>query len=245
MTWLQPTLVTGVPKSFFPDPETARELLQEELARPEYQEPFLERVARWFNELVDSARDATATSGGLSQLAALVLLALLVVGVAVALSRLRANPTPATSGAAVFSDAPETAEEHRRRANVALKQQLWGEAVIESVRALASGLVERNLMPEQSGVTVHEISWRAAELFPGHRRRLETMTAVFDETRYGERAADEARARDVVALEAELGVAQSRGARALAGRRSWCRDDDGGHRRPAAAPTARRGVRRS
>jgi hypothetical protein len=61
-------------------------------------------------------------------------------------------------------------------------------------------------MPEQSGVTVHEIGWRAAELFPAHQRRLETMTAVFDETRYGERAADEARAREVVALEAELGA---------------------------------------
>ncbi len=205
MTWLLTTLPRGVPGSFFPDPESAREHLQEELARPEYQEPFLERVARWFNELVDAARDATATSGGLSQLAALVLLALLVVGVAVALSRLRANPTPAKSASAVFSDAPETAVEHRRRANAALGQQQWGEAVIESVRALASGLVERNLMPEQSGVTVHEIGWRAAELFPGHRPRLETMTTVFDETRYGERVADEARAREIVALEAELG----------------------------------------
>ena len=204
MTWLQTAPPTGAPRSWFPDPESARELLQDELARPEYQEPFLERVARWFNELVDSARDATATSGGLSQLAALVLLALLVVGVAVALSRLRANPTPATSGTAVFSEAPETAEEHRRRANAALRQERWGEAVIESVRALASGLVERNLMPEQSGVTVHEIGWRATELFPAHRSRLETMTAVFDETRYGERAADAVVAREVVALEAEL-----------------------------------------
>jgi hypothetical protein len=205
VTGLLTTLPREVPGSFLPDPESARELLQDELARPEYQEPFLERVARWFNELVDAARDATATSGGLSQLAALFLLALLVVGVAVALSRLRANATPAKSAAAVFSDAPETAEEHRRRANVALRQELWGEAVIESVRALASGLVERNLMPEQSGVTVHEIAWRAAELFPGHRSRLETMSAVFDETRYGERVADEARAREVVTLEAELG----------------------------------------
>ena len=124
---------------------------------------------------------------------------------AVALSRLRANPTPSTSGTAVFSDAPETAEEHRRRANAALAQERWGEAVIESVRALASGLVERNLMPEQSGVTVHEIGWRAAELFPSHRSRLETMSMVFDETRYGDRPADERRARDVVELEAELG----------------------------------------
>jgi hypothetical protein len=76
--------------------------------------------------------------------------------------------------------------------------------VIESVRALASGLVERDLMAEQSGVTVHEISRRAADLFPSHRSRLETMSAVFDETRYGDRAADEAHARDVVELEAEL-----------------------------------------
>jgi len=205
VTWLQAMLPPGMPTSLFPDPESARELLRDELARPEYQEPLLERVARWFNELVDSARGATASSGGLTQLAALVLLALLVVGLAVALSRLRANPTQARPGTAVFADVPETAQEHRRRANAALSQDRWGEAVIESVRALASGLVERDLMPQQSGVTVHEISWRAAELFPSHGRRLETMTTVFDETRYGERAADEARAREIVALEAELG----------------------------------------
>jgi hypothetical protein len=201
--------VTGLgpvlPGAVFPDPGTAREWLGEELARPEYQEPFLERFARWFNELVDDVRAATDTSGGLSPLVALVLLALLAAGVAVALSRLRANPTPSTTGTAVFAEAPESAEEHRRRATAALRQERWGDAVIESVRALASGLVERDLMAEQSGVTVHEISWRAAELFPAHRRRLEAMSTVFDETRYGGRPADEARARDVLELEAELG----------------------------------------
>jgi hypothetical protein len=180
--------------------------LQEELSRPDYQEPLLERLARWFDDLVGSARDATAAGGGLSRLVALLLLALLVVGVAVALSRLRANPTPASSGTAVFSESPETAAEHRHRANAALRQERWGEAVIEAVRALASGLVERDLMAEQPGVTVHEISGRATELFPSHQRRLEAMSAIFDETRYGDRVADEARARDVVALEAELGA---------------------------------------
>ena len=107
MTWLQPTLLTEVPGSLFPDPETARERLGEELARPEYQEPFLERVARWFNELVESVRDATASGGGLSRLAALLLLALLLVGVAAALSRLRANPTLTKSGPDVFAGAPD------------------------------------------------------------------------------------------------------------------------------------------
>jgi hypothetical protein len=215
VTRLVTALQTVVPWSLFPDPETAREWLQDELARPEYQEPLLERLARWFNELVGSARDATDTSGGLSRLVALVLLALLVVGVAVALSRLRANPAPPRSGTALFTQARETAEEHRRRADAALRQERWGEAVVESVRALASGLVERNLMAEQAGVTAHEIGSRAAELFPSHRSRLEAMSAVFDETRYGDRAADETHARDVVALEAELGsrIPEGTGAR--------------------------------
>ena len=45
----------------------------------------------------------------------------------------------------------------------------------------------------------------AAELFPDHRPRLETMSSVFDETRYGDRPACEARARAAVELETELG----------------------------------------
>lgn len=193
------------PGALFPDPETAREWLGRELARPEYQEPFLERLSRWFSELVEAVRDATASGGGLSPVVALILLALLVAGVAVALSRLRANPNQQPPGQALFLETPETPEEHRRRANAALRQERWGEAVIESVRALATGLVERDLMAEQPGVTAHEITGRASELFPDHRRRLDTMSAVFDETRYGERPADEARARDIVELEAELG----------------------------------------
>ncbi len=206
MTHLWP----ATPGVLFPDPEPARDWLRTELSRPEYQESLLERFTRWFNELVESVREATGTGGGLSPLLALFLLALLVGGIAFALSRLRANPTPATTGAAVFSEKPLTAQEHRDRAHAALSGEQWGDAVIESVRALAAGLVERGLMPEQSGVTVHEISARAAELFQDRSLRLETMSTVFDETRYGDRPADEARARDVVELEEELAT---RGAR--------------------------------
>ena len=202
-------LWAATPGTLFPDPETGRDWLRQELSRPEYQESFLERFTRWFNEMVESVRVATGT-GGLNPVVALVLLALLVGGIAFLLSRLRANPAPATTSAAVFSEAPLTAAEHRRRAHGALAREHWGEAVIESVRALAAGLVERGLMPEQSGVTVHEISSRAAELFPDRRTQLETMSSVFDETRYGDRPADESRARDVVGLEEELGSRTAR-----------------------------------
>lgn len=191
--------------ALFPDPGTAHDWLRRELSRAEYQESLSERFSRWFNNLVDDL--AAATQGhGLSPVAALVLLALLAGGIALVLSRLRANPAPVGASAAVFSEARQTADEHRRRADTALQREEWGEAVVEAVRALAAGLVERGLIPEQSGVTVHEIGERAAELFPRQVRRLEAMSLVFDETRYGERPAEERQAREVVELERELGT---------------------------------------
>jgi hypothetical protein len=194
---------SAAPGALFPDPDSARDWLSRELSRPEYQESLLERFTRWFNGLLDAASRA-AGQGGLSPVVALVLLVLLVTGIALALSRLRANPAPATQDPALFSDPRQTAAEHRRRAHAALEQEQWGMVVVESVRALAAGLVERGLVPEQSDVTAHEISDRAATLFPSHQRRLEAASRVFDETRYGDRAADERRARDVLALEGEL-----------------------------------------
>ena len=134
----------------------------------------------------------SSTGGGLNPVVALVLLALLAAGIAFALSRLRANPTSVSPDHTVFSEARQTAQEHRRRAEAALSRAQWGEAVVEGVRAMASGLVERGLVPEQADVTVHEISERASALFPGCRERLEEMSRVFDLTRYGARPAGRA-----------------------------------------------------
>lgn len=195
----------SAPGALFPDPGTAQDWLRQELTRAEYQESLLERFARWFNALIDDVLSSTGR-GGLSPIAALVLLALLAAGIALVLSRLRANPASATPSAEVFSDDRQSADEHRRRAGAALELEQWDEAVVEAVRALAAGFVERGLMPEQSGVTVHEISERAAGLFPDRAGRLEAMSVVFDETRYGDHPADERRARDAVGLERELGT---------------------------------------
>lgn len=196
-------LLSMLPGALSPDPDTARRWLRDELSGPDYQESFAERVTRWFNDFMDSVF-SMAGPGGLDPVLGLVLLALLAGGVALALSRLRANPTSGAPDAAVFSEARQSADEHRRRAHVALEQAQWAEAVVESVRALAAGLVERGLIPEQSGVTVHEISQRASTLFPAHLTRLEEMALVFDETRYGDRPAQEPQARAVVELERDL-----------------------------------------
>jgi Domain of unknown function (DUF4129) len=195
-------LLLLVPGALSPDPDTAKEWLRQELSRPDYQESLAERFTHWFDNLMGSI--FSAGTGGLNPVVALVLLAVLAGGVALALSRLRANPTSGAHDAAVFSEARQSSEEHRRRAHAALELAQWAEAVVESVRALAAGLLERGLMPEQSGVTIHEISQRATTLFPAHQTRLEAMALLFDETRYGDRPAEEQQARAVVELEREL-----------------------------------------
>jgi hypothetical protein len=196
------TRALSVPGALFPDPGTARDWLRQELSGQEYQESLVERFQRWVGELLDKL--SSATGGGLNPVVALVLLALLAGGIALALSRLRANPSSVADDRAVFSETRLTAAEHRGRAHAALVQSQWGEAAVEAVRALAAGLVERGLVPEQSDVTVHELGERAAALFPDRSARLEAMARVFDETRYGARPPDEDAARAAVDLELEL-----------------------------------------
>ena len=191
----------------FPEPGPARDWVRDELAQPEYRESLLERVSRWFEDLFDDVESATVAAGGLDPMVAVVLLALVLGALALALSRLRANPAPSAADEAVFAETRQTAEEHRRRARTALDRRQWDEAVVEAVRALASTLFERGLMPEQPGVTVDEITGHASRLFPASRSRLEDVAVVFDETRYGEHPADEARAVAAADLEVELSTA--------------------------------------
>lgn len=196
-------LRASAPRTLSPDPGTARDWLQRELSRSDYQESLLQRVTGWFNDVLGRLLDATG-NGGLSPLVAFALLTLLVGGIALALSRLRSNPAPPSSSAPVFAEARRTADQHRRLAQTALARESWDEAVLEAVRAMTSGLVERGLLPDQSDVTVHEIGEQAAAIFPSARRRLRAMTLAFDATRYGDRPADDQQARAVVDLEVEL-----------------------------------------
>ena len=201
---MTPAPPAGLPGALFPDPGTGRDWLREELSRPEYQEGLLERVSRWFRSLLDGVQEAAASSGGFSPLVGIVLLVVLVAVGAFLLSRLGANPSRAEADGQVFTETRLDAQEHRRRATAALERSDWDEAVVESVRALAAGLFERGLVQENDQVTVHEVTEGAAALFPNLRERLAEVGEVFDATRYGDRAADEAPARAAAALEAEV-----------------------------------------
>ena len=124
--------------------------------------------------------------------------------VAFLLSRLGANPPP-RAPAPRCSPGPRSRRRPPRRARAALGAGRWDDAVLEAVRALAAGLVERGLTPERRASRSRDHRRRRRHAVP---RRAgagsEQVAAAFDETRYGDRPADEAQARAAVELERDL-----------------------------------------
>lgn len=188
-----------------PGPDEAREELARELARAEYQEPLLQRVLGWLSDLVATA---TTAGAGMGAGAWLVVLLVLVAALALALSRLRRSPVRRTTGpAAVFGETRRRAADHEAAARAAYDARRWDEAVVEAVRALAVALTDRGLLPEQPGLTMHELVAEASGRFPAERAALQATGRAFDEVRYGDRAADEAAAQAALGLVARLAAA--------------------------------------
>jgi hypothetical protein len=190
-----------------PDPGPARSWLRHELSGPGYRPSLTERFWRAVQDLFERVRDASIHAGGFDPLLALLVLLVLVVLGAFVLSRLRANPSGDAEGLAVFTEQRLSAADHRAAALEALDRGDWRLVVVESTRALAAGLFERGLLAEEPGATAHEIAAGAAALFPAAGLRLGSAARTFDETLYGDRVADETRARELVALEHDLRAA--------------------------------------
>ncbi|KQT93728.1 hypothetical protein ASG49_01730 [Marmoricola sp. Leaf446] len=187
-----------------PGPDEARRLLQRELEGSEYREPFLQRVLGWVSDLVGAAAQG---GDGLGRAASVGLLLLLLGAAVLALSRLRRDPARATPAPTVFGEVRLEAAEHRASARAAYDAGRWDDAVVEAVRALAVGLVDRGLLDEQPGLTVHEVVTAAGRRFAGEREPLDGLGRRFDEVRYGDRPADEPAARSALDLEGRVAAA--------------------------------------
>jgi hypothetical protein len=173
--------------------ESAREAAREELSRPAYddaQPPLLVRLAgralRELLELVDGA--AAAVPGG--RVGLLVLLALLIVFVAVVLSRVRPSSgrrdrAPLFEGAAVLS-----AAQHRALAQSAAAEGRFADAVRERLRAVVRDLEARGVLDPRPGRTAGEVAGDAGAAVPAVADDLRRAAHVFDEIWYGGRVAD-------------------------------------------------------
>lgn len=181
--------VTDVP--VVPDGDTAQEWARQELADPIYHqgETLLQRALDW---LMDWLQEAQATVSGVDgRMAALVLGAVLVIGVLV----VRAVIGPvrrarrARTSTEVFVDDARTADEMRAGADAAAAAGRWNEAVLDRFRAILRSLEERAILAERPGWTADEATAEAAVVLPSCAADLRDSSRLFDDVCYGDRSA--------------------------------------------------------
>lgn len=188
-----------------PSPDEARSRLGRELLNPQYHEQSLyQRMLTWIDRFLDRAFGAAEGAPALSTAAAILVGVVLLVGLGLLLSRLRATPHGAGGAGAVLTDEVVTAAELRARARQALAQERYEDAVVEGFRAVAVGQVERGLLEDRPGATAHEVASAMAGAHPSLRARVEAGALLFDLVRYGERRATREQALAVLALDDEL-----------------------------------------
>ena len=189
------------------DRDDAREAAEQELRRREYvdaQPPLLvravDRVLREVGELLDRA--AMVAPGGRLGLLALGVLLLLLVAVVLT----RVGPL-ARSGAApaLFAGAGvQTAAEHRTAAEVAAAQGRWADAVRERLRAVVRELEARGALDPRPGRTAGEIARDGGAALPEVADDLLRAARLFDEVWYGGRPADASSYAVLVAVDERI-----------------------------------------
>ena len=196
-----------------PDADDARRLLLDELGRPEYEAArpnALDLAAQAVGDWI--ARILGGASGGLADLAPLVIGALVLAVVVVAFlvfgAPRRDRRRAAERGDGLFgSDDRRSAEELRRAAEAARRAGDLDSAVSDLFRAIAREQAERTIVTVDPGTTARGFARRAGSAHPGHAERLVAAADDFDAVRYLGRAGTEEMVDRLVALDRELRTA--------------------------------------
>lgn len=190
-----------------PSPDDARSELRRELLRPEYNEQnLLDRVLRWVDRRLGDLLDAASGAPPLTTLAAMIVLVALVAATAWLVSRQRLSARTSERAGSVLGEEQVSADQLRRRAEQALAQERYGEAVVDGFRALALRQVERDRLDDAPGLTAQDVARSLAAEFSDRAHAVGAAARLFDEVLYGDRAATLSQATEVLALDDALAV---------------------------------------
>jgi len=205
-------VVTGMFGADIPvDPTSpeAKDLIGQELAKPEYQaakptwfDIASKAVLDWFGSLF---RGPGGDAGPVLLIVVVLLIAALIVAAFFIFGRPRLNRRTADGRRTVFgTDDQRSAAELRTSASAAARSGDWVLAIEELFRALAQGLDERTIVTISPGTTATEFAALAAAAIPTARERLLAAARVFDGVRYLDRPGTESQYQQLVALDADL-----------------------------------------
>ncbi|WZH54218.1 MAG: DUF4129 domain-containing protein [Nocardioides alkalitolerans] len=203
--------MTGSPRwdpPLEPTPEEARDALREELLRPEYRESdLLQRIRDWLAERF-TGPTRTPDAGGFAvaqSIASWVVLIVLVLVLAWLISRARwSRSEHVARRRSLFGEEVVSAADLRRRAERALAEGRYADAVVDGYRALALRQIEVGVIEDVPGATAGEVARALAAELPARGAEVLAVAHLFDEVMYGERPADADRARGVLALDDDL-----------------------------------------
>ncbi len=198
-----------------PDSQTAREWLESELRKSEYQdqpgESLIEVLLRWVERILGNLERATSGLGGgiPGSVVALILLALVTAALLwLVLGPLRSSRRRKTS-AAVFEDDTRDLETLRKASAAAAAAEQWSIAVIERFRVVVRTLESEAIVAVLPGMTAHEVAQDALPLMPDHNVELLWAADTFDGLRYGHSGASAADYTRMCALEEAAEKAQA------------------------------------
>lgn len=190
-----------------PGAEDARSALRRELLKPEYHDQnLLQRLLGWIERRLDGTIDAASGTPALTWFAATAIGLALVVALALLARRVRRSGQAASTSAVVLTSEAVSAAELRERADLALAEGRYADAVADGFRALALAQVERGRLDDTPGLTAHEVATSLGLTYPQHRASVAAGADLFDAVRYGERPATRDQAVAVLAIDGDLRV---------------------------------------
>ena len=192
-----------------PTPEEGRSWLRRELADPEYHDlDLIERILRWIERTLSGGLPSAGDVPWAQTVAAMVVFALILVGLGLLVSRARRSPRVARDrNGDVLTDEALSAAALRARAEAAYAAGDHGAAVVDGFRALARRQVERGRLADDPGLTAAEVA-ASLEREMSLEGRAGQAAELFNEVLYGDHPATREQAEGVLALEQELAVAR-------------------------------------
>jgi hypothetical protein len=188
-----------------PGGDDARSLLRRELLHPDYhQDNLVLRLVEWLSRLLDRGLSAARGTPPLATFAAMLVGLLLVLAVIWLVTRARGARRAPIARRAVLTDERATAAQLRTRAELALADGRFGDALVDAFRATALHQVERDRIDDVPGATAHEVAMALAEVYPAQAVDVHRCAGLFDLVLYGGRSATRVQAEDVLSLDRRL-----------------------------------------
>jgi hypothetical protein len=192
---------------YAPDGEEARRLAEQELQNPRYAEAkptwfdyLAEDVAEFFSNLFSP--EAGQQVGGTALVIVIIVVVAALITVLILWGRPRASRRLKSRGTDLLGERDDrSAAQLRADADRSAREGDWDTAVIRRFRALARGLLERDVVNPAPGATAQAIAREASAALGAHSEQLAAAAGSFDEVRYLRHPASEQMYRDLVATD--------------------------------------------